>query len=270
MAENKYKKTFDKLKEESRIAFVPFWMIGDPTIEKSTEIIKKLAENSDILELGLPFSDPLADGPVIQESVNNALKSGSTTAKCFDVLREVRNDWPNKPIGLLVYFNLIISYGIEPFLKKCRELEIDSILIPELPVEEIESKIDESDSVKKLASKYKIDLIFLVSSNTPENRRKNIFKNAGGFIYTVSKPTITGASSVMKNSTLQMVQNLKKETNIPICVGFGISSPEHIKQLAISGADGAIIGSKLIKIFRESGLEAVTDFCKDCLKSTKK
>ncbi len=258
---NRYNNTFQTLKTEDRIAFIPFWMIGDPTLNDSLNIIKSLGESADILELGMPFSDPLADGPTIQAAVNRSLDSGTNTQKCFEIIKSVREEFPDKPIGLLVYLNLILQFGIDKFFLSCQNTGVDSVLIPELPVEEI-------DLVKISAKKHEIDLVFLLSTNTPQERREKIFQHSGGFIYTVSKPSITGAKSELSSETLELVSSIKSTTSIPCCVGFGISSFEHIKKLKNAGADGAIIGSELINIYQEKGAEALDNFCKECQEST--
>ncbi len=260
---NNYKNTFAGLKKDNKIAFIPFWMIGDPTPEKSEEIIEILAKNSDVLELGLPFSDPLADGPTIQASINRALDAGTTTEKCFKIIKNIRQKFPKKPIGLLVYFNLILSYSggndfkgnIKDFFVTAQDAGVDSILIPEIPVEEIEI-------VENSAKESNIDLIFLVSTNTPQNRIEKIIKKSSGFIYAISTPSITGAKTDISQKTLDMVRTLKQKTDLPICIGFGISSPEHIKILKENNADGAIIGSKLFE-FRNN-LSDLETFCKSC------
>ncbi len=252
---NRYKTTFEKCKDENSIAFVPFWMIGDPTPEKSEEIISILAEHSDVLELGIPFSDPLADGPTIQASVNRALKSGTTTTKSLKVIKNIRQKFPEKPIGLLVYFNLILSFGIDDFFRTAQDSGVDSVLIPEVPVEEVAI-------IEGAAKKHNIDLIFLVSTNTPEDRVEKIIEKSGGFIYAVSTPSITGAKTDIAPETLAMITRLKTKTNLPICVGFGIASPAHIQELKANGTDGAIIGSKLFE-FRDD-LAKLESFCKTC------
>lgn len=273
---NNYKNTFSQLKKDkvnsegredalgqNKIAFIPFWMIGDPSPEKSEEIIEILAKNSDVLELGIPFSDPLADGPTIQASVNRALEAGTTTEKCFKIIKNIRKKFPEKPIGLLVYFNLILSFSggkdfkenIQKFFEQAQESGVDSVLIPEIPIEEI-------SIVEQGAKENNVDLIFLISTNTPEDRVEKIIEKSGGFIYAISTPSVTGAKTDIASETLEMVQQLKTKTDLPICVGFGISSPEHIKILKENKADGAIIGSKLFE-FRDE-LEALKAFCKTC------
>jgi tryptophan synthase alpha chain len=258
---NRYQATFSALKSENKIAFIPFWMLGDPNPEASLEAIKVIAAHADILELGLPFSDPLADGPTIQAAVNRSLEAGTNTHKCLEQITAIRSEFPSKPIGLLVYLNLVLQYGINQFFTDCKKAGVDSVLIPELPVEEI-------NLVKDAASESEIDLVFLLSTNTPQNRREQIYQHSGGFVYTVSKPSITGAKTDLTDETLTLVTELKTQTDLPICVGFGISNPEHIQALKKAGADGAIIGSELINIYQKEGLEALNVFCKSCAAST--
>ncbi len=258
---NRYQQTFAQLKEENRIAFVPFWMLGDPDPDTSLAAVKSIAKYADILELGLPFSDPLADGPTIQSAVNRSLIGGMNTKKCLEQVAEIRGDFSDTPIGLLVYLNLVLQYGISRFFIDCKKAGVDSVLIPELPVEEI-------DLVKIAAADSRIDLVFLLSTNTPQDRREQVYQHSGGFVYTVSKPSITGSKTDLTTDTLELVTELKSQTEIPLCVGFGISSPEHIKAHKKSGADGAIIGSELINIYQKEGLEALNKFCETCASST--
>jgi len=183
------------------------------------------------------------------------------TEKCLEQIMIIRADFPEKPIGLLVYLNLVLQYGINRFFTDCKKTGIDSILIPEMPVEEIKL-------VESAAQENQIDLVFLLSTNTPQDRRQKIYDHSGGFVYTVSKPSITGAKTDLSDDTLALVQELKSQTDLPICVGFGISTPEHIKALKKAGADGAIIGSELINIYQKEGLEALNDFALSCASST--
>lgn len=258
---NRYQQTFAQLKTEGRIAFIPFWMLGDPAPEQSLEAVRTLAQHADILELGLPFSDPLADGATIQAAVNRSLEAGTNTQICLEQIATIRTEFSDKPIGLLVYLNLILQYGINQFFTDCKKSGVDSVLIPELPVEEIEL-------VQKAAHENDIDLVFLLSTNTPQTRRERIYRHSGGFIYTVSKPSITGAKTGLASETLELVAELKTQTELPLCVGFGISSPAHISALKTAGADGAIIGSEIINLYQTEGLTAVATFCGACKQST--
>lgn len=265
---NRYQKTFRKLKEENKIAFMPFWMIGDPDIEESLKILRIFAKNSDILEIGFPFSDPLADGPTIQESVNNALKSGTNTKKCFEVVKTLRKENPQKPIGLLVYLNLILSFGVDEFFEELEKSGVDSIIIPELPVEEVNSKIESEFSIKQLAKKHSVSLVFLPSTNTTNKRLDDIIDLSSSFIYAISSPSTTGGRIDFSEGIGGLINKIRSKTQIPVCVGFGVSSPKDIKELKKLGASGAIIASKLIKIYRKDGIEKMQDFLKKCKKAT--
>ena len=259
---NRYQKTFAQCQAENRSAFVPFWMIGDPSPEASQSQIEAIAQSADILELGMPFSDPLADGPTIQASVNRALEVGTNTQKCFEIIQNLRQKFPEKPIGLLVYLNLVIAYGIEEFFAQCEVNGVDSVLIPELPIEEV-------SLISEAAKKHQIPLVFLVSTNTPPDRVQHICEaSQGGFIYAVSTPSITGAKTEISPETFNMISALKTQTEVPICVGFGISSPEQVKQLAVHQADGVIIGSKLFQFIDDP--KGLSDFCRDCRQATKR
>lgn len=266
---DRYAEIFSELKQKNESAFIPFWMIGDPDPDASFEVIDTIAEHADILELGMPFSDPLADGPTIQASVNRALEAGTTTEECFEVIKKIRKKHPKKPIGLLVYFNLALQYGLEKFFTKCQETGVDSVILPELPIEEIhmtDPNDSRSRSIIEIAKSRSVHLTFLISTNTPQNRLTEILKYASGFLYVISKPSITGAKSELSPDTIQMIQDLKQQTDIPLCVGFGISTPEQIIALTKNGADGCIVGSKLFE-YRED-LSALAKFCRKCQDST--
>ena len=262
--ENRYKKTFKKLKEKNKIAFIPFWMIGYPTLKESLEILRIFAKYADVLEIGFPFSDPLADGPIIQETVNKALASGTTTKECFKIISNIRKENPNKPIGVLVYFNLILSFGVESFFKEANKVGIDSIIIPEIPYEEVNSKIESNFSILELSKKYNVNLVFLPSTNTTKERLKKIIDVSSSFIYAISSPSTTGGKIDFEEGIGELVTDIKNKTDIPICVGFGVSSPKDIKKLKKTGADGAIIASKIIKIYKKDGKEVMENFLKKC------
>jgi len=259
---SRYTETFARLREKGEMAFVPFWMMGYPNQEASLQKLELLAEHADILEIGCPFSDPLADGPTIQRVANQALASGATMCKTFEgiaAFRKKSEKFSTLPIGLLVYLNLMLSFGVENFFKRAKEVEIDSVLIPEMPSGEL-------GLVQNFADKYEIDVIFLVSTNTPQERQDDILSKAHGFLYCISTPSVTGAKSEIAPETLQMIGDLKQKTDIPLCVGFGVSSPEHIQTLKGSGADGAIVGSKLFEFKTDAALSA---FCAQCKAATR-
>lgn len=242
---NFYQKIFARLKQEKRIGFCPFAVLGDPTPKECLKRIKKYVEaKPDFLELGIPFSDPIADGPTIQAADERALKSGTTPKKAIQLVEKIRamllQTQHYIPIGILTYSNIILRYGIQKFYNDLKRAGADSILIADVPLEEI-------TPFAKAAKTAKIHQIFLVSEYTDNNRLKKIEKFASGFLYAVSVLGITGARKKLNKSTLNFVRHLKTKTKLPIMVGFGISSRDHIKALQKAGADGAIIGSALVK-----------------------
>jgi|TARA_B100001971_G_C18222758_1_gene558298 tryptophan synthase alpha chain len=243
---NRYKKTFSKLKEKKVKALVPFVVAGDPNHNTSLEIVKTIINaGADILELGFTFSEPIADGPTIQTAGIRALKSGSNTDKNFSFIREIRKFNNKIPIGILIYANLIYQRGIDNFYKDSKQSGIDSVLVADLPIEEAEPYI-------KAARKNKIDTIFIVSPLTDNKRLEKIAKKTKGFVYVVSRLGVTGVRLDIQHGTLELLKRIRPKTRLPICVGFGISKPEHVSQICKAGADGAIVGSAIVKIIEEN------------------
>lgn len=240
-----YAKTFSKLRKNKEKALVPFVVIGDPDYNTSLDIVKTIIESgADILELGFPFSDPIADGPTIQSADVRALKKGMDTNKCFKFIKEIRK-YSDIPIGLLVYYNLIYQRGTKKFFYDCKLAGVTSVLVADVPVEE-------SDDIVSSARKHKIDTVFIVSPLTDNKRLKLILKKCKGFIYIVSRLGVTGAKQDLKESTLKLIKRIKSKTKLPLCVGFGISKPEHIKEVCKAGADGAIVGSAIVRIIEKN------------------
>lgn len=236
-----YKEVFNNLKSRKQGALVPFIVIGDPDYRTSLEIAKKIVDSgADILELGIPFSDPIADGPTIQEADIRALKSGMNTDKVFEFISELRKH-TNIPIGILCYYNLIYQYGLSKFYSKASKSGINSVLIADAPLEEL------TDSLKEVAKK-KLDTVLMISPLTSDQRIKQIASKVTGFIYAVSRLGVTGASTDLHSSTLELVKRIKKYSDKPLCVGFGISKPEHVKAVIDAGADGAIVGSAIVDV----------------------
>ncbi len=239
-----YTKTFNKLRKKKEKALVPFTVLGDPDYNTSLKIIRSIVESgADVLELGFPFSDPIADGPTIQAADVRALDNSINTDKCFKIIKKVRK-FTDIPIGLLVYSNLIYQRGIDKFYRDCKSAGVTSVLVADLPVEE-------SDDYVKSAKKYNIDPVFIVSPLTDNKRLKLILKKARGFIYLVARLGVTGARDNLKKSTLKLIRKVKRQTKLPVCVGFGISKPEHVKSVCKAGADGAIVGSALVRIIEK-------------------
>ncbi|ODS42562.1 MAG: tryptophan synthase subunit alpha [Candidatus Altiarchaeales archaeon IMC4] len=236
-------KTFQNLKEKNEMALMPYVCVGDPDGETSAEIINAIIDaGADVMELGLPFSDPIADGPTIQAASERSLKSGMNTDRYFKVCKKVSG---RIPFISMTYYNPILQYGLERFAQSCKESGISGIIVPDLPVEE-------SGPLHDACKKSGIDLIFLVAPTTTETRMKKILKDASGFIYLVSLLGVTGARKNLGGSLDSLVKKTNAKTKLPVCVGFGISKPEHIKNMKGIGADGAIVGSAVIDVIAKN------------------
>ncbi|HSO25891.1 MAG TPA: tryptophan synthase subunit alpha [Methanobacteriaceae archaeon] len=240
-----YEEMFKRVEEKNEGAFVPFVVAGDPDFETSLEIVKTLVENgADALEIGFAFSDPIADGPTVQEADIRALNSGMTTDKGFEFIRRIR-EFTSIPIGLLVYYNLIYKRGIDLFYKQASQNGLNAILSADLPPEEAYDAV-------KAAKKYGIDQIFLAAQTTTNERLKTISEFSSGFTYLVSVMGVTGARSEVKNSTVDLIKRVRDHNDLPLMVGFGISLPSHVKEVIGAGAEGAIVGSAMIDIIAQN------------------
>lgn len=232
---------------ENKKAFIPFITCGDPDLETTAKIVREaVANGADLIELGIPFSDPTAEGPVIQGANIRALKSGVTTDKVFDLVRELRKDVAI-PMVFMTYANVVFSYGGDKFISTCKEIGINGLILPDLPYEEKEEFLP-------LCRKYGVDLISLIAP-TSENRIAMIAKEADGFIYLVSSLGVTGTRSEINTDLKSIVDVIRQNTSVPCAIGFGISTPEQAKKMA-DIADGAIVGSAIIKIIEQYGKDA--------------
>ncbi len=232
---------------ENGKAFIPFVTCGDPDLETTAAIVREMAANgADLIELGIPFSDPTAEGPVIQGANLKALQAGTTTDKIFDLVRDLRKD-VTIPIVFMTYANVVFSYDAERFISTCAEIGIDGLILPDLPFEE-------KEEFQPLCDKYGVDLISLIAP-TSENRIAMIAKEATGFIYVVSSLGVTGTRSEIKTDLASIVQVIRENTDVPCAIGFGISTPEQAAKMA-GISDGAIVGSAIIKIIDKYGLDA--------------
>lgn len=228
-------------------AFIAFITCGDPDLETTAAAVKAAAENgADLIELGIPFSDPTAEGPVIQGANLRALNGGVTTDKIFDFVKELRND-VKIPMVFMTYANVVFSYGAENFISNCREIGIDGLILPDLPFEE-------KEEFQPICSKYGVDLVSLIAP-TSENRIAMIAKEAEGFIYIVSSLGVTGTRSEIKTDLESIVKVVRENTDVPCAIGFGISTPEQAKKMAAI-SDGAIVGSAIIKLLEKYGKDA--------------
>ena len=238
----RYEKTFSDLKKKGEGAFIPFVMLGDPGMKESQAIIETLIESgADALELGIPFSDPVADGPVIQTSANRALAKGATPDGCLDVLARVREKYANIPAGLLVYANLVVSKGGERFYKRAAESGVDSILVADVPT-------PMAGPFLRYARDAGIDPVFIVPPNASDEKLREIAALTKGYTYFLGRAGVTGADQEMKAPLSSKITLLKDAGAPPIVVGFGISRPEHVKASLQAGADGAISGSATVAI----------------------
>ncbi|MDO5344207.1 MAG: tryptophan synthase subunit alpha [Lachnospiraceae bacterium] len=228
-------------------AFIPFITCGDPDLETTAAVVRAAQENgADLIELGIPFSDPTAEGPVIQGANIRALSGGVTTDQIFAFVREIRRD-VTVPLVFMTYANVVFSYGIERFAKTCAEVGIDGLILPDVPFEE-------KEEFAQVLRRYDLDLVSLIAP-TSENRVAMIAREASGFLYIVSSLGVTGVRSEITTDIGSMVRLVKENTDVPCAVGFGISTPEQAKKMA-GLSDGAIVGSAIIKIIEKYGKDA--------------
>lgn len=232
---------------ENGKAFIPFITCGDPDLETSAAAVRAMVDNgADLIELGIPFSDPTAEGPVIQGANIRALSGGITTDKIFEFVKELRRD-VTIPMVFMTYANVVFSYGAERFISTCRDIGIDGLILPDLPYEEKEEFLP-------ICHKYGVDLVSLIAP-TSENRIAMIAKEAEGFLYIVSSLGVTGTRSEIKTDLASIVKVVRQNTSIPCAIGFGISTPEQAKKMA-DISDGAIVGSAIIKLIEKYGKDS--------------
>lgn len=242
---SRYKQLFQQLNEYGQGAYVPFITLGDPNLAQTEAIIDALiAGGADALELGLPFSDPVADGPVIQAANIRALAAGTTIAACFALLSRVRQRYPDIPIGLLVYANLIHAQGIEPFYAACQQAQVDSVLIADVPLRE-------ASPYRQAAKKYGIAPVFICPPDASTTVRQQLAAASEGYVYLLSRAGVTGANSQLNLPAQEAITQLRAFNSAPPLLGFGISSPQHVAQAIHAGAAGAISGSAVVQIIAE-------------------
>jgi len=244
---------------------MPFLMAGDPDLETTARILLELQANgADMIELGIPYSDPLADGPIIQLAASRALSSGTSPEKVFKMLSQVRDEL-SIPIILFTYSNPLINWGLEEFCLEASKVGVSGLVVPDLPLEEAEK-------LSQIAESKEIDLVLLVAPTTPMDRMEKIAETSNGFTYLVSVTGVTGERSSLADNVEALVRQLKESSSSPVAVGFGISEVKHIQQVREWGADGAIVGSALVKRIANASsgmkVEEAGSFCKELRAAT--
>lgn len=244
--DGRIEKTFERLKSEGRTGFVAFVTVGYPDVDSSVRAVKGLiAGGADVIELGIPFSDPLAEGPTIQRSSFAALEQGVTVETCLDVVRRLRADGVEAPIVFMGYYNPVLSYGIERFAKDAAEAGADGIIPVDLPPEE-------SGDLYQAFVKNGLRVIYLLAPTSTDERIAQVAKRASGFVYCVSLTGVTGARDELAPELGDFVARVRKQISLPIAIGFGISQPKHFQAVARL-ADAAVIGSAIIDEIAKSG-----------------
>lgn len=263
-----YQEMFERVQKKNEGAFVPFVVAGDPDFETSLEIVKIFVENgADALEIGFPFSDPVADGPTVQLADIRSLDSGMTTKRGFEFIRRVR-DFTDVPIGVLTYYNLIYKMGLDDFYKMAHESGANAILAADLPPEEACDALD-------AAARNNVQQIFMVAQTTSNERLHEITRICTGFLYVVAVMGVTGARQELSNSTTELIERVKGHSDLPTIVGFGISSPDQVKSVINAGANGAIVASAILNIITENLSDKdkmkkeIAGFCRELKEATK-
>jgi tryptophan synthase alpha chain len=244
---SKIELAFQKTKARRNAALIGYVTAGDPTTEMTTQIADALIRGGvDVLELGLPFSDPIADGPTIQAASVRALAAGTTPVKVLEIAKEIRKNHET-PIVIMTYYNPVFRMGLKKFCRLAKECKVDGIIVPDLPVEE-------SGDFKKAAADFGLDTIFLAAPSTTPERLKAIVECSSGFLYLVSHFGVTGVKTAVEDSTIDLIKRVLTIVTGEIClaVGFGISKPQHVKRIVAAGADGVIVGSAFIDLIQKN------------------
>ncbi|MFC2002672.1 tryptophan synthase subunit alpha [Chloroflexota bacterium] len=241
--------------KSGHIALIPYVTVGYPSIEATLEVVPLLASSGcDIVELGIPFSDPLADGATIQKASFHALQNGVTPQLCLDVARQLSQK-VETPLVFMTYFNPVFSYGLEAFCNACARSGIDGLIIPDLPAEE-------SSELEAITPRHNLDLIYLLAPTSTEGRIRLVAERSRGFIYLVSVTGVTGARKALPADLAAFVARVKQVASQPVCVGFGISTPEQAREVA-QIADGVIVGSRIIQLMEaDDNFISVANFIK--------
>ncbi|MEN8263644.1 MAG: tryptophan synthase subunit alpha [Nitrospirota bacterium] len=250
-------KAFIELKKAERKAMIPYIMAGDPSLEATKKLVVELEEaGADIIELGVPFSDPLADGPTIQKASERSLQKGTTLRKVLTLVKQIRKD-SEIPLILMTYFNPVFKFGIEPFIKQAVKAGVDGVIIPDLIP-------DEAADFTRLSKKHKLDTIFLLAPTSTPDRINKVAKASTGFIYFVSITGITGSRLSISKTMKKTLNSIKRISSKPVAVGFGISNPDEASTVS-KLADGVIIGSAIVKLIAQK--KSIRNFVKNIRKA---
>jgi len=248
---NRYESAFSRAEKRGEKAFIPFAVAGDPNQEMFLDVIGAYIKGgADVLEIGFPFSDPVADGPVNQRASGRAIANGLNHSAFFSIIKKIRLISDEIPIGVLLYANTVTHLGTDEFCKRAAKAGIDSILVADMPPEE-------SHELGVSMRKHGIGRVFIVSEFTPDERMRYICKHVDSFVYVVSRPGITGVDTQLSTSVKTTLGRLKKVTDKPLAVGFGISTPEHVREVSKAGAHGVIVGSALVTEIEKAALKGV-------------
>jgi tryptophan synthase alpha chain len=245
---------------QNKPIFMPYFPLGYPDLDTSIDVIEALAKNgADLIEVGLSFSDPLADGPVIQQATQMALEKGITIRKSLEAVRELRSRGVEIPLVLMGYYNPMLAYGLEPFICDAVDAGADGFIIPDLPVEESREFVE----TMQAAVSSQIPLIQMLAPTTPDERMERIARTAKGFIYLVSVIGVTGERKTLSEGLKELIDRVREHTSVPVCVGFGIGTPEQARQVGAL-ADGVIVGTACVKAIgaSDSPVDAAKSFAR--------
>jgi len=275
MMSRRIRDKFFELERDGEQAFIAYFMAGDPDPSLTSVIARAIARYADIIELGIPFSDPIADGKTIEAASERALRAGMRPENIFDIIAAIRTEMDvHIPIVVMSYYNIILQFGIERFMKKLAEDGGDGIIVPDLPVEE-------ADELVRFAKDNEIDTIFLVAPTTPEDRIAKVSGYSSGFLYLVSLLGVTGARGRISTAAKRLIESVdavekRGGISIPRAVGFGISKPEHVREMVARGVQGVIVGSAIVELIAEHKdelnkmISALEEFCRSLKNATRK
>jgi tryptophan synthase alpha chain len=251
MAPSRIGRRFAELRQAGRVAFVGFITAGDPSLDRTVELALRLEDGGvDVLELGVPFSDPLADGPVIQRSSQRALEHGATLPRILEVVGRIREK-SELPLLLFSYLNPLLRMGLQPLAESAQSVGLDGVLVTDLPPEEAQDWI-------AAARAHSLDTVFLAAPTSPEERLKRVAEACRGFVYAVSRTGVTGERVDVSADAAALVGRLRERTGEPVALGFGISTPDQVAQAA-SLADGVVVGSSLVRFLEENADADITE-----------